>query len=187
MVANQTLRFHKQTSQPQTVSCQSLFSAALDLNESRLKNAHIAVEKRKRANKPVECFEGDIRQVLGNLISNAVDAMPGGGRLIIRSREHTDPGSARKGLMLTVADTGIGMDRATQHRLFEAFFSTKGIGGIGLGLWMSAEIVRRHGGRISIRSSQRNGVSGTVVNVFLPSRTQQLLADSTPHFDDLGL
>ncbi len=167
-IANQTLQFHKQASRPQAISCLNLFSTALNVHEARLRNANITVEKRKRANEPVECFEGDIRQVLGNLIANSIDAMPNGGRLIVRSREHTDPRSGRKGLMLTIADTGVGMNQATQRRLFEAFFSTKGIGGIGLGLWISADIVKRHQGRISIRSSQREDHTGTVVNVFLP-------------------
>lgn len=168
LIANQTLQFHKQTWKPQPVSCLELFTSALSSHEARLKNANITVEKRKRATESIECFEGDIRQVLVNLMSNAIDAMPMGGRLIIRSREHTDIKSSRKGLMLTVADTGIGMNQATQRRLFEAFFSTKGIGGIGLGLWSSADITQRHQGRISIRSSQRKGHSGTVVTLFLP-------------------
>ena len=167
-IANQTLDFHKQASGPRAISCMNLFSTTLAAHESRLRNAGITVEKRKRANQRVVCFEGDIRQVLGNIISNSVDAMPAGGRLIVRSREHTEVKSGRKGLMLTIADTGVGMSRATQRRLFEAFFSTKEIGGVGLGLWSAAEIVKRHQGRIWIRSSQREGHRGTVVSLFLP-------------------
>ena len=140
----------------------------MNLYEARLRNRAIQVEKRKRANQPVECFEGDIRQVLSNLITNAIDAMPDGGRLLVRSREGTDWRTGRKGLVLTLADTGIGMSEATRRRIFEAFFSTKGIGGSGLGLWISADIMQRHNGRILIRSSQRKGGSGTVVALFLP-------------------
>ncbi len=168
VIANQTLQFHKQATKPQPVSCLELFSTALKVHEARLKNANIAVEKRKRANEPVQCYEGDIRQVIGSIISNSIDAMPTGGRLIIRSRKHTDTRSARGGLMLTIADTGSGMDRTTQGRIFEAFFSTKGMSGVGLGLWTSADIIKRHRGHISVRSSQRAGCTGTVVTVFLP-------------------
>ncbi|HEX4321779.1 MAG TPA: HAMP domain-containing sensor histidine kinase [Acidobacteriaceae bacterium] len=168
VIANQTLHFHKQTSKPQAVSCLDLFSTTLNVYEARLRNAKVTVEKRKRANEPVECFEGDIRHVLGSIVANAIDAMPKGGRLIVRSREHSDPKSGRKGVMLTIADTGCGMNQVTQRRLFEAFFSTKGLGGVGLGLWTSAEIMKRHQGRISIRSSQRKGHAGTVVTLFLP-------------------
>lgn len=166
-IANQTLGFHK-TSSPQAVTSRDLFSTTLTVFEARLRNSGIVVGKRDRASQPIECFEGDMRQVLGDIISNAIDAMPIGGRLIVRSREGTDWKTGRKGLVLTIADTGIGMDQETQGRMFEAFFSTKGIGGSGLGLWMSAEIMRRHEGRISIRSSQSNSGRGTAVTLFLP-------------------
>lgn len=167
IIANQTLRFHKQSTKPQPTTCLSLFSATLNLYESRLKNAGITVEKRKRANEPVACFEGDVRQVLSNLITNAIDAMPLGGRLIVRSREATEWSTGRKGLALTVADNGYGMSYETQCRMFEAFYTTKGIAGNGLGLWISADIMARHKGTISIRSSQ-GAASGTVVTLFLP-------------------
>lgn len=167
-IVNQTLRFHRQSSHPQTITCVSLFTTVLDLYQSRLRNMGIAVEKRKRANKPIEIYEGDIRQVLNNLVGNAVDAMPQGGRLLVRSREATDWRTGRKGLTLTVADTGSGMDAKTQARIFEAFFTTKGIGGTGLGLWVSAEITARHQGRLRLRSCQREDRSGTVATLFLP-------------------
>ena len=171
IIANQALRFHKQSSNPRAISCLSLFSTTLSVYEGRLMNSGIVVEKRKRANEPVECFEGDIRQVLSCLVTNAIDAMPGGGRLLVRSREATDWRTGRRGLVLTLADTGVGMDNATKRRMYEAFFTTKGIGGSGLGLWISAEIMQRHHGRILIRSSQREGHRGTVVTLFLPFET----------------
>jgi PAS domain S-box-containing protein len=167
-IVNQTLRFHKQASSPQTVSCNFLFSSVINMYQSRLKNAEIQVEKRKRAEKPVEVYEGDVRQVLNNLVGNAIDAMPGGGRLLVRSRESTDWRTGRTGLTLTIADTGTGMDRQTQSRIFEAFFTTKGIGGTGLGLWISAEITQRHEGRILVRSAQGKDRHGTVATLFLP-------------------
>jgi signal transduction histidine kinase len=167
-VASQTLRFHKQSSRPQAITCLSLFSTTLSVYESRIKNAGIIVEKRKRANAPVECFEGDIRHVLSNVVTNSIDAMPTGGRLIVRSREGTDWKTGRKGLVLTLADNGTGIDQDTQSKMFEAFFSTKGIGGSGLGLWISADIMQRHEGKITIRSSQKPGSTGTVVALFLP-------------------
>jgi two-component system NtrC family sensor kinase len=177
VIANQTLRFHKQASKPQAITCLSLFSTTLSVYESRIKNAGITLEKRKRANEPIECFEGDIRQVLGNIVSNAIDAMPNGGRLIVRSREATNWRTGRRGLVLTVADSGTGMSRDTQCRMFEAFFSTKGIGGSGLGLWISADIMHRHGGTITIRSSQESAQTGTVVSLFIPFE----------HVEELGI
>jgi PAS domain S-box-containing protein len=167
-VATQTLRFHKQASQPQMLSTEILFQAVLVVYEGRLRNSNIQVEQRGYAQEPVECFEGDIRQVLLNLFANAIDAMPHGGRLVIRSRKGTEWSSGRAGVILTVADNGCGISQEAQARLFEAFFTTKGIGGTGLGLWISAEIMERHQGRIRLRSSQNPGRCGTVVTLFLP-------------------
>lgn len=167
-IANQTLRFHKQASKPQLLSTESLFEAVLLVFEGRLRNSNIQVEARGYAEQPVECFEGDIRQVLANLVGNAVDAMPRGGRLVIRSRQGTEWSSGRLGLFLTVADNGCGVSPDSKAKLFEAFFTTKGIGGTGLGLWISADIMERHQGRIRLRSSQESRRRGTVVMLFLP-------------------
>ena len=165
-IANQTLRFHKQSTRPLEVSCEELFGNVLGIHHSRLSNVRVQVEKRKRAMKPVTCFDGEIRQVLSNLVGNAVDAMgTSGGRLLLRSREGHDWTTGRSGLVLTIADTGEGMSKATAAKLFSAFFTTKGIGGTGLGLWISKEIVDRHHGRMTVRSQPG---SGTVFVVFLP-------------------
>jgi PAS domain S-box-containing protein len=168
IIANQTLRFHKQPSNPQEISCFDLFSSVIGIYEGKLRNAGIKIERSYRAKHPVICFEGDIRQVLNNLVGNAIDAMPAGGRLLLRSREATDWRTGRKGLALTIADTGVGMDTQVRQKIFDPFFTTKGIGGTGLGLWVSQEIVQRHNGALKVRSSQREGRSGTVFILFLP-------------------
>jgi PAS domain S-box-containing protein len=171
IIANQTLRFHKQASSPREISCTDLFATVLSLYEGRLRNSSIAVQKRKRASHKVACFEGDIRQVLNNLVSNAIDAMPIGGRLFLRSRDATDWRTGRRGLALTVADTGSGMSPETRTHVFEAFFTTKGINGTGLGLWIGSEIIDRHHGRLLLRTSQNPAHRGTVFSVFLPFLT----------------
>jgi PAS domain S-box-containing protein len=173
IIANQTLRFHKQASSPREVSCLDLFTTVLSLFEGRLKNSAVHVEKRKRATRSIACFEGDIRQVLNNLAGNAIDAMSfgagsTGGRLLLRSRDATDWRTGRRGLVLTVADTGPGMSPETCAHAFDAFFTTKGINGTGLGLWISSEIVARHQGRLLLRSSQNPAHRGTVFSLFLP-------------------
>ncbi len=168
IIANQTLRFHKQPSNPQAISCSELIGTVLGIYEGKLRNAGITIERRYRAEHPVVCFEGDIRQILNNLVGNAIDAMPTGGQLYVRSREATDWRTGRKGLVLTIADTGVGMGLQVLERIFDPFFTTKGIGGTGLGLWVSKEIAERHSGMLKVRSSQREGHSGTVFTLFLP-------------------
>lgn len=174
LITNQTLRFHRQSTLPQDVTCLDLFSTVLAMYEPKIRNLGIQVEKRKRANKPVRIFEGDIRQVLNNLIGNAVDAMKAGGRLIVRSREGTRWTTGEKGLVLTVADTGSGMSPEVARRIFEAFYTTKGILGSGLGLWISKEIVSRHHGSLRMRSSQGES-HGTVFTLFLPFASRNLI------------
>lgn len=169
VISNQTLRFNKQLSGPNVVSCTYLFSEALSIYHGRIVNSQITVEKRKRAKRSTECVEGEVRQVLSNFLSNAIDAMnSGGGRLILRSREGTRWKTGQQGLVLTVADTGPGIPLEKQKKIFEAFYSTKGMGGTGLGLWISKEIAERHQGAINFRSSTRKGKSGTVFTLFLP-------------------
>ncbi len=152
IIANQTLRFHKQSALPKEITCDDLFSTVLSMYEGKLRNARISVEKKKRATRPVRVYEGDIRQVLNNILGNAIDAMPNGGRLLLRSHEAHNP-AGEHGIVLTIADTGAGMSSHTRAHIFDAFFTTKGLSGTGLGLWITADILHRHGGRISVRSN----------------------------------
>lgn len=170
LISNQTLRFYRQSTNPTLVHSDELFENVLASQQGRIMNAQIHAEKEFRAKAPLNCFDGEIRQVLSNLIGNAIDAMRGmaGGRLLVRSREGTQWQTGRKGLLLTVADTGHGIDRKHLAKIFEPFFSTKGIGGTGLGLWVSQEIVMRHLGTLRVRSSKKKGHAGTVFVLFLP-------------------
>ena len=171
-IANQTLRFHRQSTNPTPVTAAGLFDATLPLYQSRISNARVRVERRDRARRPVTCLDGEIRQVLSNLIANAVDALSGTERrLLIRSRDSTDWRTGRSGVTLTIADTGSGMSGDTISHVFEPFFTTKGNKGTGLGLWISLEIIDRHRGSLKVKSRQAAHGSGTVFTVFLPCET----------------
>ena len=168
-ITSQSLRFYKQSSKPLAVRPTALLSAVLDLYKAKLINAGITVERRERMCESIVCLESEIRQVLANLIRNAIDAMSSrGGRLLIRSREATEWRTASRGVMITVADTGSGISPDALKSLYTAFFSTKGIGGTGLGLWVSSEIVARHQGRLRVRSCQRDTGSWTIFELYLP-------------------
>lgn len=173
-ISSETLRFNRQSTLPRAVDCRELVESALFLHHGRIADAGIHVEQRLEAHKPLICLDGEIRQVLNNLVSNAIDAMrEHGGRLLIRTQEATQWSTRRKGLMLTVADTGAGIRPEHRRKIFEPFFTTKGAAGTGLGLWVSQEIVQRHQGQLRVRSSQDIGKddarrSGTVFTLFLP-------------------
>jgi signal transduction histidine kinase len=169
VIASRTLRFHRQSTFPRAVTPSELIDGTLPLYQGRLNNGHVSVHRRERAHDPIVCLEGEIRQVLSNLIGNAIDATKAaGGRLLLRTRNATDWQTGRSGVVFTVADTGSGMSPRTIFRIFEPFFTTKEVGGTGLGLWICREIVDRHHGSLRVRSSESPARSGTVFTLFLP-------------------
>ena len=171
-IATQTLRFHRQAVRATKVAAADLVTPVLNLYQGRLANSNISVEATYVSQTPILCFENDIRQVLNNLIANAIDAMRQGGRLIVRAHDAVDKseGSSelRKGIRITIADTGHGMSPDVRARLFEPFFTTKDLNGTGLGLWISDGIIKRHQGRLSFRTTQHPVHHGTIFSLFLP-------------------
>jgi len=167
-ITSQTLRFHKQATSPQEVTLVELVGGVLSVYQGRIANTNVQVSFRSRATRRVRCFEGEIRQVFANIISNALDAMPSGGKLCIRSRDATNWSDGTKGAAITIFDNGIGMSSDTLTHLFDPFFTTKGITGTGLGLWVSKGILDRHHGTANVRSSQSPAHRGTVFTLFLP-------------------
>jgi len=129
--------------------------------------------------RPCQADQGQIEQVLMNLFVNAADAMPGGGDLFlkttyvnyqeIKGRLYTPiPGDY---VLLTVTDTGMGMDSKTLGRIFDPFFTTKELGrGTGLGLATVYGIIKGHGGYIEVESEKGHG---STFKVYLPASAQQ--------------
>jgi PAS domain S-box-containing protein len=183
-IATQTLRFHRQAIRATRVTAQELVGAVLNLYRGRRLNSGITVEASYEAQTPLLCLENDIRQVLNNLIDNAIFAMRLGGRLIIRARDATgfSPSipEGRRGLRIVIADTGHGMSPAVMARVFEPFYTTKALNGTGLGLWISSGIIGRHNGTIRIRSSQDPQRHGTVFSLFLPHISEAEIETATP-------
>jgi signal transduction histidine kinase len=147
--------------------------SSLALYGSRLVSSQIRIERDFRECRPVFAMTGELRQLVSNLVGNAVDAMGRGGTLTIRIMNALEHGNgAHSGIRLTVADTGTGIDPEIKKRLFEPFVSTKGDTGCGLGLWVSLGIVQKHGGSIKMRSNAISPATGSVFSVFLPSSPQ---------------
>jgi PAS domain S-box-containing protein len=116
----------------------------------------IALEVDLNAGLLVAAESLELREVLTNLILNAVDAMPRGGRLKIAGRRSGDM------VFLDVSDTGVGMSRAVTRRVFEPFFTTKAEGGTGLGLAVAYGIIRRRGGQLTVTSVPEGGTTFTI-------------------------
>ena len=172
-IVQQTLRFHRQSTRPAVANIGEILDSVLSLHRGKVRGLQLDVERRYRGDVELFCFSGEMRQLFANLIGNALDAMPShGGRLIVEARySHSWCDPSLPGVRVVVADTGSGMSATTRRRIFEPFFTTKEATGTGLGLWVSAEIIQKHHGRVHVRSrsAQDGGKSGTVFMLFLPS------------------
>jgi len=123
-------------------------------------NVHITLERQINSHATIMGDAGELREVLINMVFNAVDAMPEGGRLTLSTRR------AGEVVEISVSDTGTGMTEEVRSRIFDPFFTTKGKAGMGLGLSVSYGIVRRHEGAVEVESEVGRG---TTFRVRLPA------------------
>lgn len=169
-VARQTLGFYRDTTSPRLMDLAKIVEEALFLYWPRIQAKSIRLSREYDETVQVTGLAGEIRQVISNLVANAIDALPVEGSLRIRvhhGKELTN--SNRPGGRIVIADSGSGITPEHRKKLFEPFYTTKQDVGTGLGLWVSREIVRKHGGSITLRSSVIPGHSGTVFSIFLPA------------------
>jgi signal transduction histidine kinase len=131
----------------------------------RLASGGVTVQTTLDSRRPLVMGDRDqLTQVFINLLTNAVDAMPGGGTLRVESELQPEEGM----VVVSVTDTGTGMEQSQIARIFEPFFTTKGEGkGTGLGLSVSLSIISRHGGTVEVQSQPGHG---TTMRVKLPHR-----------------
>lgn len=177
-ITGQLLTFHREARAPVEVDFTDVVQSVLVLHAPQIKRAHIKVEQRLETARAVRGFPGELRQVFSNLVGNAIDAMPHGGTLILHLRESSLASDhARKGVRVTILDTGAGIPLGVRRNLFAPFYTTKGEKGTGLGLWVSRGIIEKHEGTISLRSSTQPGKSGTVFSVFLPFEQEMGMLD----------
>ncbi len=177
-ITGQLLTFHREAQAPVEVNVAEVLQSVLILFAPQIRKAHVRVEERLEAAAPVRGFPGELRQVFSNLVGNALDAMPNGGKLILHLRESSLASNpTRKGVRVTIVDTGAGIPAGVRRNLFAPFFTTKGEKGTGLGLWVSRGITEKHEGTIHLASRTRAGKSGTAFSVFLPFEQQLGLLD----------
>jgi signal transduction histidine kinase len=166
----ETLRFSRQNTEATAAKLSDVIESVVSLHDGRLKGARVTVERQYKDHSALICFPNELRQVVVNLVGNAIDSMSGfdSPRLRLRVRDARDPLTGIAGVRLTIADTGSGMSPATLRRIWEPFFTTKGSTGTGLGLWVTQEIIRKHQGTVWIRTSLGSRHHGSVFSVFLP-------------------
>jgi PAS domain S-box-containing protein len=167
-ITRQTLSFYRETQSAVEVSVADLLDDVLGLQERLTQGQNISVEKRYNTKGFVQGFPVELRQVFMNLISNAVQAMPNGGRLRVgvASVKQRD---GKAGIEISVSDRGCGINRQDAKRLFEPFFTTKSLKGTGLGLWISRSIIHKHDGALRFRSIFLSSGASTCFRIFLPN------------------
>jgi len=139
------------------VSIDQILMDASEITRPRWKNCaeasniHITLELQIGSNAMLMGDDSELREVLVNMVFNAIDAMPEGGTLTLST--HTEAQS----VIVKIIDTGVGMYPEVRSRIFDPFFTTKGKAGLGLGLAVSFGIIRRHGGTIEVESQYGRG------------------------------
>lgn len=141
----------------EAVNVNEVVSDCLLLSSHSLEKRDVVVETRFMARTPVEINRSELQQVLINLILNALQAMPDGGRLTLASEDWLDEHGGVQGAVLRVVDTGHGIAPENLATIFDPFFTTKKESGTGLGLSISYTIIERYGGRIGVTSTPGEG------------------------------
>ena len=165
------LSLYREPKAPVAVDVKELVDGVLLLLERRLVQQGIDVERQFSEPSVVEGFPAELRQVVTNVVLNAIDAAGKGGRIRIRIGPVAAQELRSAGVVVEVGDSGPGISEITRSKLFQPFFTTKGENGTGLGLWVSNGIMQKHGGNIRISNSNDCDLKGACVSLYLPAQT----------------
>jgi signal transduction histidine kinase len=160
---------HPKRPKKETTDVSQLLNTVVDFYKQRFDAARITVHTRYNSDESVPTYAAQLRQVFSNLLLNAAEAMPDGGKIEARvSAGHEWRGKQRHGIRVTIGDNGCGISSTLLKQMFKAGFTMKP-DGHGMGLSVVKDIVQKHKGLLRVRSSTRAGRHGTVFNLFLPA------------------
>jgi PAS domain S-box-containing protein len=162
-ITRQTLTFYRDKAALGDIDCRTLLEDSVALFRAKIREKQIRVTLVVQGQVRLQARGGEIRQILINLVSNAIDAMKVNGSLILRAEQISFDN--QDWVRIEVEDSGHGISAEIRKNLFQPFFSTKGTLGTGLGLWVTRNIVEHHRGKIEIDSVQGK----TVISVMLPA------------------
>jgi PAS domain S-box-containing protein len=169
LITQQMLKFHRGAGVPKSMFLSEVVSAVQGLYRGKLNASRVRMNVLIENEATVVCMPGETQQIIANLVSNAIEAMPNGGTLTVRLRPSIDwRDRHRRGMRVTFLDVGIGMSKKTMRHIFEPFFTTKAETGTGLGMWIVSQLLERQQGHIRGWSRQGAGRSGTAFSIFLP-------------------
>jgi signal transduction histidine kinase len=169
-ITRQTLAFYREPASPIPVHLDDQVRQVIRVFQPKLNAKRIGVEFSSTADAEYVIHAGEFKQIVTNLLANAIDAVAREGRIVIRVRPTRIWNSTGDvGFRVTIADNGTGISRTDRKRLFEPFFTTKGQRGTGLGLWVTQGLVTKHGGNLRMHSCTRTQRRGTTFSIFFPS------------------
>jgi PAS domain S-box-containing protein len=151
-ITRQTLSFYRESQNAVPVSMSELLDDVLELQHRPMQQAGVTLEKRYSTQGNVNGFPSELKQVLMNLVTNSIQAMPEGGRMRVSIYENSGKNGAAPKVQVFISDTGTGIAPEYSRKLFDPFFTTKSVKGTGLGLWISRGIVQKHDGVLRFRS-----------------------------------
>jgi PAS domain S-box-containing protein len=167
-ITRQTLGFYRESTLPSRVDIPTVVEQTLTVYATKLQQKQIRLHLSLQQCPPINGFAGEIQQLVSNIISNAIDALPFNGTLKIDSS--TIKLVSNEAIKLQIEDDGPGISPENMRRIFDPFFTTKKDVGTGLGLWVCKEIAERHGGTVEAKSNNQNDSTGAVFTIVLPYR-----------------
>lgn len=167
-ITRQSLGFYREPSTAQTTSLAAVMQSAIELFRGKLRKQQVKISQEWKQDIEVEAVGGELRQVFCNLLSNSLEAMKQGGEIRLRIGVCRALVSGKRYVRVTIADDGCGVPSDIRAQIFEPFVTTRSSTGTGLGLWVSKQLVEKHGGRIRLRSITDSTQHGTVVMILLP-------------------
>jgi signal transduction histidine kinase len=171
-ISRTMLSLYREPKAPIQIDVKDMIEGVLLLLERRIAQQQIQVKREYLELCTVEGFPAELRQVVTNILVNAIEAAGPQGRM--RIRVEAAPADEFRGAVavIEVVDNGNGIERGAEARLFQPFFTTKGEHGTGLGLWVSMGIVQKHGGTIRLSNCDGVEYGGGCARIYLPAKTQ---------------
>src|SRR6266481_1156476 len=175
-LAQQTLGFYRDSTYPVLLPVSDVLEDVLVIYERKFRHKELRIERRIEPGLTICTAQGELKQVVSNLLANAIDASARAGKIIVHARASRDFRSDRRGIRITVADAGAGIAREDRDKVFAPFFTTKKDVGTGLGLWITKDLLEKKGGHIRFRSRDSER-SGTVMSIYLPEEATPKCAE----------
>lgn len=177
-ITRQSLGFYRDNSSLTMFSVASMVNQAVTFYLARASVRGVALKTDLRSDVELLGSAAELRQIMSNLLSNSLDACEAGASIRVSLRKDRDRHTGDVGARIVIADSGCGIASEKLAAIFEPFYTTKGSTGTGLGLWVTRQLIEKHGGSIRVRSSNKGTRKGTIFRIFLPAVHAEISAAS---------